>query len=42
MSYDSFYITKRDGSREKFSLEKIKGAILKASLRKANAKNVNS
>ena len=30
MSYDSFYITKRDGSREKFSLEKIKGAILKA------------
>ena len=30
MSYDSFLITKRDGSTETFSLEKIKSAILKA------------
>ena len=30
MSFDSFLITKRDGTTEKFSLEKIKGAILKA------------
>lgn len=30
MSFDSFIITKRDGTTEKFSLEKIKGAILKA------------
>lgn len=30
MSYDSFLITKRDGSTESFSLEKIKAAILKA------------
>ena len=30
MCYDSFLITKRDGSTEHFSLEKIKGAILKA------------
>jgi len=30
MSYDSFLITKRDGSSEAFSLDKIKGAILKA------------
>ena len=30
MSYDQFYITKRDGKAERFSLEKIKSAILKA------------
>ena len=30
MSYDQFYITKRDGKTERFSLEKIKSAILKA------------
>ncbi len=30
MSYDSFLITKRDGTTENFSLEKIKSAILKA------------
>lgn len=30
MSYDSFLITKRDGTTESFSLEKIKSAILKA------------
>ena len=30
MSYDSFFITKRDGKQEPFSLEKIKSAILKA------------
>lgn len=30
MSYDQFYITKRDGKTECFSLEKIKSAILKA------------
>ncbi len=30
MSYENFYITKRDGSTESFSVEKIKGAILKA------------
>lgn len=30
MSYDSFLITKRDGSKDTFSVEKIKGAILKA------------
>lgn len=30
MSYENFYITKRDGSKESFSLEKIKSAILKA------------
>ena len=32
MSYDSFFITKRDGKQEPFSLEKIKSAILKASV----------
>lgn len=30
MCYDSFYITKRDGNTEKFSLDKIKNAVLKA------------
>ena len=30
MSYDNFLITKRDGKTERFSLEKIKSAILKA------------
>ena len=30
MSTENFFITKRDGSSEPFSLEKIKGAILKA------------
>ncbi len=30
MSFDSFLITKRDGTTESFSIEKIKGAILKA------------
>ncbi len=30
MSTDNFLITKRDGTTETFSLEKIKGAILKA------------
>ena len=30
MSYDSFMITKRDGSTESFSLDKIKNAVLKA------------
>ena len=30
MSTDSFIITKRDGSTEAFSVEKIKSAILKA------------
>ena len=30
MSYDNFFITKRDGTKESFSLEKIKSAILKA------------
>lgn len=30
MSFDSFLITKRDGTTEKFSLDKIKGAVLKA------------
>lgn len=30
MSYDQFIITKRDGTTESFSLEKIKSAILKA------------
>lgn len=30
MSYDQFFITKRDGATERFSLEKIKSAILKA------------
>lgn len=30
MSFDSFIITKRDGTTENFSLEKIKSAILKA------------
>ena len=30
MSYDNFLITKRDGTTERFSLEKIKSAILKA------------
>ncbi len=30
MSYDNFFITKRDGSTESFSLEKIKSAIIKA------------
>ena len=30
MSTDSFIITKRDGSTESFSVEKIKSAILKA------------
>lgn len=30
MSYDQFHITKRDGKTERFSLEKIKSAILKA------------
>lgn len=30
MSYDQFYITKRDDKTERFSLEKIKSAILKA------------
>ena len=29
MSYDSFIITKRDGTTEPFSLDKIKSAILK-------------
>ena len=30
MSYDNFIITKRDGSTESFSLDKIKNAVLKA------------
>ncbi len=30
MSYESFMITKRDGSAESFSLDKIKNAVLKA------------
>jgi ribonucleoside-triphosphate reductase (formate) len=30
MSYDNFFITKRDGSTESFSLEKIRSAIIKA------------
>jgi ribonucleoside-triphosphate reductase (formate) len=30
MSYDNFFITKRDGSTENFSLEKIRSAIIKA------------
>ena len=30
MCYDNFLITKRDGTTERFSLEKIKSAILKA------------